>query len=333
MLYLDVKYLKQVSYRLLLFKTQKETGNTYQAVCRCPICGDSQKNPRKTRGYFYSFKDHLMYKCHNCNASLHFGQFLKDFDYPVWQEYKLEIFKHNKEMNPAPKIERVENLPDVLQGLQSIESLEIDHPAKQYVIDRKIPEKFWNILFYTDKFYEWTHKHTDKFKEMHSNDHPRLIIPWYDKDGRVFTYHARALGDEQPKYFSVVLDKSVPRVYGIERIDWSKPINCVEGPIDSLFLPNCVAVGTSALYMFQTDDQEVHYISDNENRNKEILKVYAKLIKLGKTLFIPPDNYEHKDINVAVINNFDILSCINDNLYNGLRAQARLAEWKRVDYD
>lgn len=335
MLYLDVKYLKQVSYRLERFKVQKDTGNTFQSNCRCPICGDSQTNTKKARGYFYSASNHLLYKCHNCNVSLPFGQFLKQLDYNAWQEYRLEQFKHNQELNPTPvKVyEKISYNPRLLNGLQRVDLLNDDHPARTYIRNRKIPKEHWKLFYYADKFYEWANTNTDKFKDMHTPDHPRIIMPWYSADGNIFAYQARAMGNETPKYYSIVLDKSVPRVYGLDRVDWSKPIYCLEGPIDSLFIPNAVAVGTSALYMFETDKQEVIYVSDNENRNKEILKVYNKLIKLGKNVFIPPDNYQWKDINDSVLNNFDIISCINDNVYNGLRAISRLSEWKKVDYE
>jgi len=336
MFYLDVQYARRIAYKLNRFKVKKDNGNVFEAAFRCPICGDSEKSEAKTRGGLYTKDSHLYMHCFNCNANMHFGQFLKHIDFPLWEEYKLEKFKHNVKYNPPKepvKHEPVFINPAWSDGLERIDLLNDDHRAKMYLTKRMIPKDKLNLFYYAPKFFEWSRSNTDKFKDAHTDDHERIVMPWFDKDGRFFAYQARAMGDEQPKYYSIVLDKSVPRIYGLDRIDWNKKIYCVEGPMDSLFLDNAVAVGTSALYMFQTDDQEVIYVPDNENRNKEILKVYSKLIKLGKNVAIPPDNCEFKDINDAIIEKFDVKSMIDDNIYSGLRAQVKLNEWKRVDYE
>lgn len=335
MIYIDVMYAKRVMYRLRNSKIQKDNGNTFQMNFSCNICGDSEKNKSKKRGYVFSADDHLIFKCHNCNASLNFSQWLKETDYNVWKEYKLELFKYNRSLNPPKEPEKFDPKiinPAWAEGLQQADSLNDAHCAKMYLTKRMIPKDKLNLFYYTDKFFAWAATNTDKFTAMNLPDHPRIIMPWFDAEGNFFAYQARTMGNEQPKYYSIVFNRTVPRVYGLERIDWKKPIYVVEGPVDSLFIDNCVAVGTSALYLFDTDAQEVVYIPDNENRNKEILKVYAKLIKLGKKVVIPPDNYTFKDINDAIISGINVKKMISDNVYEGLRAQVKLNEWKRVDY-
>ena len=53
----DSKYIGLVSSRLPKFKRIKP--NLYN--CRCPICGDSQKQRNKARGYFYAIKANTNY--------------------------------------------------------------------------------------------------------------------------------------------------------------------------------------------------------------------------------------------------------------------------------
>ena len=72
-LFTDIKYLNQIGNRLSLFKRKGD----YLYNCRCHICGDSQTKKNKARGYFYRANNDLFYKCHNCDASQHFGTFLK----------------------------------------------------------------------------------------------------------------------------------------------------------------------------------------------------------------------------------------------------------------
>ena len=86
---IDSKYIGLVSVRLEKFKKVK--ADLYN--CRCPICGDSQKNKTKTRGYLYKIKNNTNYKCHNCGVSLSLNNFLKQIDPMLHKQYTLEKFK------------------------------------------------------------------------------------------------------------------------------------------------------------------------------------------------------------------------------------------------
>ena len=72
----DSKYIGLVSSRLLKFKKVKADLYNF----RCPICGDSQKNKSKTRGYLYAVKADMNFRCHNCGASMTLSNFLKEID-------------------------------------------------------------------------------------------------------------------------------------------------------------------------------------------------------------------------------------------------------------
>ena len=346
MLYNEVKYLKLVSYRLERFKIKKDDGNHFLANCRCPICGDSEQNSKKTRGYFYSRGNKLNYKCHNCNASMSFARWLKDFDFNIYSMFALEEFQHKNPgaldlPEPAEKIPQLKTkpyVPSVLTGLKSIIELPDDHPVRAYVESRKIPEEFWPDLYYAPKFHRWTLQHTDKFarvvKEFPQQEHPRLIIPFFTEDTKeCFMYHARSFGDETPKYISIKLDKKPPPFYGMDRLDKHEKVYIVEGPLDSLFLPNAIAVGSSALHIAVDGGLDQTFVMDNENRNREILKEYKKLIDMGVNIVIWPETYTYKDINEAHQNGmslFDIKQLIDDNTFNGLRAEMMFHQWRKV---
>ena len=86
---IDVKYINLISSRLSKFKRVKP--NLYNF--RCPICGDSQKNKNKARGYFYQVKNNTNYKCHNCGVNISFNNFLKKIDQTTQKQYAFEKFK------------------------------------------------------------------------------------------------------------------------------------------------------------------------------------------------------------------------------------------------
>lgn len=343
MLYNEVKYLKLVSYRLERFVIKKDNGNSFLANCRCPICGDSETNAKKTRGYFYSIGTKLNFKCHNCNASLSFAKWLKEFDFNIYSMFAMEEFQskpstYTPDAEPerkSPQLKTKPYVPSILVGLKSIVELNDDHPVRKYVMGRLIPEKYWSEIYYAPRFFKWTLGHTDKFKNVDmKNDHPRLVIPFFTRDTKeVFMYHARSFGDEKPKYFSIKLDKKPAPFYGLDRLDENEKVYVLEGPLDSLFLPNAVAIGSSALHTFVDGGLDITYVVDNENRNKEILKEYKKLISMGLNVCIWPDTYEFKDINEAVesgMSIFDIKQLIDDNTFNGLRAEMRFNQWRKV---
>ena len=86
--FIDVKYIGMISPRLEKFKRVKN--NLYNF--RCPICGDSQKNKTRARGYLYQVKNNTNYKCHNCGINVSFNNFLKDIDPATHKQYIFEKF-------------------------------------------------------------------------------------------------------------------------------------------------------------------------------------------------------------------------------------------------
>ena len=87
----------------------------------------------------------------------------------------------------------------------------------------------------------------------------------------------------------------------VDRCDWL--IGVVEGPIDSLFIPNSIAmVGSGAIDNIHDRfrDSDVVYVLDNEPRNTQIAKYNEKLIKMGKQVCIWPSEMLDKDMQMLV---------------------------------
>jgi transcription elongation factor Elf1 len=341
MLYIDAKYAAIVGTRLRNFKQKKDYLWNYS----CPVCGDSSKNKLKARGFIYKMGADLFCKCHNCGHGTNIGNLIKYVDPTLYDEYVLERYKggaskHNahkdiKETRVDLTPSKVEWKDDVLDGLKRLDMLDEEHPAVQYLINRKIPEDRWELLYFAPRFKTYTNSVSPKFQEPIEGEHPRMIIPYFKPNGKCFAFQGRAYGDEQPKYYTIKVDETEEKIYGLDRVDYSKRIYVVEGPIDSLFLPNAVAV-SGASFDTPTIRQlltNATIVMDNEPRNKDIVKQLAKYIDLGYNVCMFPDTIQEKDINDMVLagrSPDEILETINTNTFSGIEAKLKFADWRKV---
>jgi transcription elongation factor Elf1 len=338
MLYIDLKYISQLSTKLRNFKQTKD--NTFNFSC--PFCGDSKKNKLKARGYVFQKKSDLFYKCHNCGVGTSAGNLIKHVDSYIYEQYVIERYqsganKHNSHKNieyPETKPVFIDLQDEILDGLRRIDTLPTEHPAKQYVANRLIPEDKFHLFFYAPKWKKYVNKVKYTYTSEEENDHPRLVIPFYNEHGKVYAFQGRAFGNEDPRYMTIKLDDTMERIYGLERVDFSETIYAVEGPIDSVFLPNSIAVAGSSFdsnYLRGLISKLV-VVFDNEPRNVELCKQIAKCINAGYTVSLMPET-GYKDINDLVKAGWTqdkILQIINDNTVTGLEALARFNQWKKI---
>ena len=328
MTFIDQKYLNIISPQLKQFKPK---GNNLWNF-RCPYCGDSKKSQTKARGFVYQKKNDLFYKCHNCGVGTTLGKLVQYVDSKTYDDYILERYRKGvKSNNPEPEFtfnEPVFRSKDVLSSLNSLEELSEDHPARKIVDRRKLPNSSYKDLFLCESFYKFTNTVIpNKFPSL-DGDHPRLIIPFRNKEGEVFAYQGRAFGNEKPKYITIKL-KDCDKIFGLDRVDTSKHFYVVEGPLDSLFIENCLAVGGSDFDRLGYEDFTV--IFDNEPRNKEICKQIEKLILQDRKIVIWPDNVKEKDINDMILADIPVEDIIKNNTYQGASAQLRFAEWRKIN--
>jgi hypothetical protein len=260
--------------------------------------------------------------------------FIKFLDVKLHSEYILERYKNSAPSTPEPKFDfkpPIFKEVNIIEDLPTIADLPAVHPARKYVTKRKIPEKYFDILHLSMEFMSLVNKiKPDTFSNF-TGEHPRLIIPFYDTTGNLFAFQGRAFGNEQPKYLTIKLDESKQKVYGLERVNFQKHIYITEGPIDSLFIDNCLAAAGADLTL-KTNPDNVTYIFDNEPRNKEIVKRMYKIIDNNYNLFIWPDDTKCKDINDLIISGKtipEVQTIISSNTHNKLSALSKLNTWKK----
>jgi hypothetical protein len=330
MSYLDVKYINLISPQLLKFSRKKDSLYNF----RCPYCGDSKKRKDKTRGYLFKIKNDFVFKCHNCGVGRTFTNFLKDNCPHLHDQYVLERYKEGltgkgtQTKNPDFNFKTpvfVKTKRDV--NLESIADLNTSHPARQYLESRKIKEL--DYFFYCPKFKEWTNSQKKVFDTLRK-DSPRIIIPLRDKDGKMFGYQGRSLAPKAKlRYISVMLDDAKQKVFGWDRVDLEKQIYVTEGPFDSMFIRNSIAMCGSDVDL-STFDYQFTFVFDNEPRNREIVDKISKTIDKGYPVVIWPSSITDKDVNDMVLSGHDVQSVVEYNTYQGLEAKLKLIEWKKV---
>ena len=320
---IDSKYIGLVSSRLQKFKRVKSDLYNF----RCPICGDSQKHKNKARGYIYQVKNNSNFKCHNCGASMSLNNFLKTIDTTLHKQYTLEKFKegHTGRNFVAEEPTFTFKKPVFKKKLDLPKASE-DPDAKRYLEKRKLnPEKF----YFTDSFKRWTNTKKQTFDTI-GRDEPRIIIPMYNEDKDLIGFQGRSLIPNSVKYITVMLEDEAPKIYGLDTINEDLPIYVVEGPFDSTFVNNSVALCGSDgdLGYFKGSDTILVY--DNEPRNREIVNRIGKCIDRGEKVVIWPSGLEEKDINDMVLSGHDVMSMIKLNTYSGLEAKVKFNSWKKV---
>ena len=336
-LHLDLKFINLLSNRLPRFARKKD----YLFNFRCTICGDSKTNLRKARGYLYRSKDQksFMMHCQNCKASMSFNNFLKTVDPNLHNEYVLERYSekmHEQKQQiefeqPKPTIEtKPKEVIDLL--FDRLDTLPEDNIAVQYFKSRNLNEKWMNRLYFVDDVSK-INKLSDKYSL--NNHEPRLVIPYFF-DRKLIGVTCRALKGETLRYVTVRIDESKPLVFNIDEIKSDETIYVTEGPFDSMFLPNAIAVsgtGFNKLEELPFNKDKMIIIIDNQPRNQQVVKVMNSIVEKGYKTFIWPSNMEEKDINDLSLKGMtqkQILRIINENSFQGLEAKMRFVAWKRV---
>ena len=318
----DSKYIGVISSRLQKFKKVKADLYNF----RCPICGDSQKNKSKTRGYLYNIKADINFRCHNCGASMTFSNFLKQLDPVIHKQYVFERFKTNSTGRGTvveeptfkfeePKFKTKLSIPlcsEVQRGREYLEKRRLD------------PEKFY-----------WAEDFTgfvNSIKPTFGSNVPkesRIIIPlYYNKN--LIGVQGRSLLPNSVKYITTIFYNDAPKIYGLDTIRKSSPVFVTEGPFDSTFLRNSIAMCGADGDVGKWGVSTPVWVYDNEPRSKEITARISSTIARGESVVIWPTNIHEKDINDMVLAGHDVQSIVESNVYKGLEANLKFTTWKRI---
>lgn len=357
---LDRSYINMLSSELPLFTWESDT------VCRfrCIICGDSQKKANKRRGHFYydAEIDAYRHKCHNCSeaSGWDLGQWLRVYSPHLYKSYQVDTFqevRNNsggyialKKKKEEPKkvdssLRRTKSLvmkkskviatdPALENHCVPVSELAEDHYCVKYLEARKLPKSRWPLLYFTENFRDFAQSiEPDNLESAErSPQDPRLVIPFFNATGHMTMAQGRSFDPKSGlRYITIKREEKTTKCYGLERVDFDRVKLVVEGPLDSLFLPNCLASADADLLKVKGDI----YIPDNQPRNREIVKRIEKMVAQGVKVCLLPSSLDKygKDINEYIVNGVtsnELLRIIAMNTFDGLKAKLELAKWRKI---
>jgi len=333
-LWLDKKYLNLVSGSLEQFKWKSSN----LANFRCNFCGDSKKNKYKARGYFFEKKGSFIYTCHNCHVGMNFSNFLKQTNPNLYRQYVAEKFMQKPlEVKGEEFISKNNNIYWVEKiDLPKISDLSNKHIAYRYLKDRKLPDTFFNELYYAEDFKKFIDDMVPNHGKKLYQDEARLIIPFYDKDNKLVGITGRSLDPKnKTRYMIISIDDAYPKIYGLNKFDKGKKTYVTEGIFDSMFLENGIAAAGSNLIEVLpfVDKENSVFIWDNEPRNKFITGAMEGAINRGCHVFFWPNNIQTKDINDYILSGHtasEIMFMIDKHSKSGLQAKLELQKWRKA---
>ena len=275
----------------------------------------------------------MVYKCHNCGIGRTAPNFLKDIAPELYAEYQIEKYRQGRtgKGTTTKKLEVPDSTPYFAKktiDLTSIDSLNNGHPAKEYLLSRKIPDL--SRFYYVSKFKEWVNTQKPRTFDNLQNDRPRIIIPLLRHDGTMFGIQGRSLeANPSLRYISIMFEDQ-PKIFGLDKINTDETIYITEGPFDSTFVENSVAMCGSDIDIRTFGWSDYIWVFDNEPRNKQIVNRISTAIDRGDKVVIWDKSIKEKDINEMVLQGYDPYAIIKHNTFSGLQAKLKLADWKKV---
>lgn len=319
----DDYYINSLSTRLEKFKKIKP--GLYN--CRCNICGDSQKNKTKARGYFYDKKNNTNYKCHNCGINISFNNYLKQIDPVLHEEYILAKYKRGLTgKNFVVDTPKFNSSKPIFKARLKLPRASENETARSYLEARNIDS---TQFYYAAEFKKWvnTLKQTFNSRALYYEEE-RIVIPlYYEKE--LVGFQGRAIKNSRIKYITIMLNEDAPKVYNFDSIDNTKPVYILEGPFDSYFVENSIAMCGADVDIQSLNISRPVYVYDNEPRNKEIIDRMARTIAKDFPIVIWPKSIRQKDVNLMVLNGTNVNQIIRDNTFTGLLANLNFNEWKK----
>lgn len=304
-----------------------------RAKFRCPICGDSKKDPNKARGGFIKNGDSLLMHCFNCGTSMSMLNFAKTVDYSTYREFLFNSFKNEKGKQHsgfnAKRVEKPVHV-SVVDSLKRVVELDRDHEALKYLLDeRRLPKSRIADLRWVENFNSFAKQYTNSITSDAGK--PAIVFPLITDSGIEYGFQARYLTGNL-RYKTVMIDKRFRKCYGQHLLstDSSMGIHVTEGGFDSMFLVNGIAsldsdlASTCDALHYDKNRFVLHY--DNEPNNEQIMNLKSKAIDKGyRVAFIDPSIAKFgKDYNEIMLSCYtkDTLDKIrNPVIASGIRAK------------
>ena len=289
---------------------KKHTGQ-YNAAC--PVCKEGKSLGKKKRLWYYPKTN--TFHCFNCNRTWSALNWIKQITGMSFEEIQYEISANDFSVDVLVKeenfsISKRKNIPDLPYDSINL----FDETQKNFYIKNVFFKKA--LQYIKDRRLDTAvNKSPNLFISLTDTIHQnRLCIPFYDRNKKVCFYQTRALDNAEPRYLGKVgYEKTV---FGIDRIDVNIPyIFIFEGPIDSMFVKNGVAVAgisltkTQSIQLAEFPFHQRIWVLDNPSHDSTAKDKIKELLKKNETIFSWKIGSSYKDFNAWAM--FEDLDEIN----------------------
>ncbi|MGL6229353.1 MAG: hypothetical protein ACRC3J_09130 [Culicoidibacterales bacterium] len=341
MLLYERQIARQLAFVQRNFRDMTRSNGETRLNFSCPICGDSKKDEYAARAWFNEKEGSVWYGCYNCGWNKPLSVYLKMFVPDEYRNYIKEKFKNTDRpkrvttlaVKEEKQIKAVHEIPYSVQ----CSTLPENHPIVKYMLKRCIPRHRHDLFYFTQEWRKLANYVCDETytKENASIKENRLVIPIYNKDMSIACVQGRALSDDGIRYMTIKADQEASKVYGMERVAGKGDVFIFEGPIDSTFVKNGIAIvgGTMALEEAPYPGRRV-WVLDNENRAYHTLKRIENLIAAGeRVVLFDKIPWKSKDINDFIskenATEQQIQDYLESNIIKGLSAKHRFAQYSK----
>jgi hypothetical protein len=263
--------------------------------------------------------------------------FLQTYMPDIYKDYVFYLYKDREE---KPTIDQIKQQLEekktqklyieevALRSLtDSFSQMDKTHPARRMIEKRQIP---LNKIRFCKNFYDLT-KTLLKEDTFKSYKEPCIIIPFFKKNKQIEIFQARFFNPKiTPKYLTVKFNPDAQKIYNADYIDPEKTVWILEGPIDSMFVENSVAMAGADIKL---DYKDQVWVYDNERNNEEINKKVLTKIEKNSKVVIYKVSDKFKDINDGIMKGMfekkDIISMLRERTFSGLKAKLEFTKFKR----
>jgi hypothetical protein len=330
--FLQVKYAKIFGASLDLFKVKNH--DPFLADARCVECGDSKTNKSKKRFYLYTKGQDVLCICHNCGYATNLEKLLRIHAEHLYKQLLVERYRFDTPLHPQEEKKEVKKKEGNWQ--QCLTPLMMSASAVAYMEKRQVPKKHFGKLFYTKNMKIsyldiCTELHIEPEIDKQIPEIEGVFFPFLYEDHLVFSA-VRNMDTSSSLRYVTLEYQPAPKIFGLEHLNLDRKIVVVEGPIDSLFISNCVATSDASITKVSSvlPRDNLIMFPDNEPRHPVQVGRIGKIVKAGYETVLLPHSIKEKDPNDLHKAGYNVDELIKKYSYKGLQAQLAFNQWKLI---
>lgn len=331
-----VSQFYQYGYRA----TYCKFNNTYN--CACPICREGKSFGRKKRCFYLPARDLIF--CHNCGWSSRPWNWIKQVSGKDDAELRAEIGECD--FNVGINFDDVPDLPDIEVPTLPEDCINLTDEQQLYYYRNNTMVQDVMSMIHARKLFTAVNRCDNLYFSLKDKVHRhRMIIPFKDTNDDIIFYQSRKIFafDKKEKYISKFNGER--SIFNIDKVTSDlDDVFVFEGPIDSFFTKNGVAVGgitERGKTSFTPKQQEQFdttlflfnriWVLDSQWQDVTALTKSEVLMQQGESLFIWPRSIgqRYKDFNemcVALDLNGISSEYIKKHTFNGDEGVLKLKE-------